>query len=391
MTNHEIDNSLKNLGKTVLWQYDKATRLLAIMKHMQVLYHCAVEQFWDFWNRKILSIDSCGEFGATIWGIFLGIRRPIVVSEDGDEHTVAVSVYRKILKGAFFLMKSGCDFSSICKYVEYVYGIDGKDNISKWSAHVSEYGWTTNVDELNGEYETGKSYRAGDIFYHNGRNWLCTQDIHSTENTSFEVIKDNGWIELTDRRVNVTENSDTVLLKLIDPNGIVRKISGAPIDSMSITVRYQLGDTVIEASAARSIKCGVELIDNGDLTITYQKSPYFSEMHRDQQAVFEQHKDEFLPYPLGIKTNEPTEVWMFGLAGSENEQYESKKSYSKGDIFGYVDNEGHAFNWECLKDISSTENGSFDEIKDNLRKTMAGDRFVATFSDDDPPYRDYRT
>lgn len=283
---HEIDNSLKNLGKTVLWQYDKAVRLLALLKHIQVTYHCAVEQFWDYWRSRVLAIDTCGAFGCSVWGIFLGVPRPTVFDPtSGTERLIATSVYRRILKGAFYLMKASSSFEDILGYLEIVFGVGGNDSLSKWSCEVSEPGWSTNVNDLN---------------------------------------KDDY------------EPDGTILLELIDPEGIVRKIGGAPVDALEVSVSYEFGDTTITARIFRRRKCGITLVDNGDMSMTYGKSDFFEEMHRDQRLLFEQHLEEFCPYPLGIKTNEPVPTCVLGFdedpKPSDYTYYQPNVKYSKGQI-----------------------------------------------------------
>ena len=392
MKNHVVDNSLNNLGKTVLWQYDRAIRLLSIMKHMQVLYHCAVEQLWTFWTDKVLSIDTCGAFGCSVWGIFLGIPRPTVKGDDGRDRLIATSVYRKILKGAFYLMRATSSFEDILGYLEIIYGVGGDDNLSQWSVYVSEFGWTTNIDELNDVYQVGKAYEQGDIccYDHDGdgkvTNWKCIRDISMLENTGFDAI--SSYIVETSDKTNGMGDEETLLLKLYDPEGICRKIGGAPNNSLTISVEYEFGETTIKAVATRRRKCGVTLVDNQDLSITYGKSEYYDEMHRDQKALFEQKNSEFCPYPLGIKTNEPVPEVVFGFKEQENSQYEVNKAYSKGDVFGYVSDDGKAFNYECTEDISGGENSSFDAIKDKVKTTEKGDPFIGGFLDSNPPYND---
>ena len=342
MKYHVIDNSLKNLGKTVLWQYDRAVRLLSVLKHMQVLYHCAVEQFWEFWATKVLAIETCGSFGCSIWGLFLGVPRPTIV-ENGRERLIVTSVYRRILKGAFYLMKASSSFKDILGYLEIVFGIGGEDNLSKWSVYVSEYGWTTNIEELNGE---------------------------------------------------TTSSSDTLLLKLYDPEGICRKIGGAPKNSLSISVSYEFGDTTITAVATRRRKCGVTLVDNGDMSMDYGKSMFYDEMHRDQKYIFEQRFDEFCPFPLGVRTNAPVSNWVFGLADENGNQsnvlYEANRAYSKGDIFGYEESNDECYNWKCLEDISAEENSSFESIKSKIEKTSDGGPFIDTLAEGTLPYITFR-
>lgn len=382
MKYHVIDNSLKDLGKTVLWQYDRAVRLLSVMKHMQVLYHCAVEQFWDWWTKRVLSIDTLDAFGCSLWGMFLGVPHPTVKDKDGKEYLIATSVYRKVLKGAFYLTKASSSFEDMLGYLEIVFGVSGDDNLSKWSVYVSEYGWTTNIDELNDRYQPERAYEEGDIFWWSeednpiGSNWKCLRYIKAAENTSYQDILDAGWIEQTNEYTTGMRDDETVLLKLIDPEGIVRKIGGAPSDSLSVSVEYKMGETTIRAVATRRRKCGVSLTDNYNLTMSYSKSPYYDEMHKDQKALFEQKINEFGPLPLGIGDGRVVEQWVFGFEGQQNERYKTGVSYEEGHIFGYVDAEGHGFNWKCKEAISVDENTSFNAIKGKLGKTAEGAPFI---------------
>lgn len=387
---HEIDNSLKDLGKTVLWQYDKAVRLLSVMKHMQMLYHCAVEQFWRYWTEKVLSIDTCGAFGCSIWGSFLGVPHPTVVGSDGDRRLIATSVYRRVLKGAFFLMKANSSFTDILGYLEIVFGVGGEDSLSKWTATVSEYGWTTNVDELNDVYKAGVAYAKGDIFSFDKtgegvlRNWKCTRDVSADENTSFDAIA--GLIEATNEPTNGVGDGETLLLKLYSPEGVCRKIGGAPNNSLTISTEYKFGETTIKAVATRRRKCGLSLVDKQDLSLEYGKSPFYDEMHPDQKALFEQRFDEFCPTPLGIKTNEPLPEVVFGFIGQENEQYEAGRTYRKGDSFGRISEDGGQYVYECMEDVDSVKNTSFSAIENVVMKTNGADPFIGGLVDSIPPY-----
>lgn len=420
MKYHVIDNSLNNLGKTVLWQYDRAFRLLSILKHMQVLYHCAVEQFWDFWRTKILSIDTCNSFGCSIWGLFLDVPRPMIIDKNGNERQIVPSVYRKLMKGAFYLMKADATFYDILGYVEIIFGISGENTLSPWTEYVNEYGWTTNIDELN-----ARTQQEGEV--------------------------------------------KTLLYKLYDPNGICRKIGGAPSNALSIQVEYTIGTTTIKAEATRRRKCGVSVIDGGDLSISFVKSPFYDEMHDDQKALFEQLKDKYCPHPLGILTNEPVPemVVSFGLdpdleeAGYQlfdpNKAYpantllygpispdatkeyvehkslsyltttqsiragqfknmvdfESKGYYYYRDlgywqdgncpymyhsgvelpkflIFQYKDDEGSIFNYMCKETVPANQNTGFNSIKDKIVKCQNYNPAFGGIVLNDPTYVDLR-
>ena len=393
MTNHIIDNSANDIKKAVLWQYDKAVRLLSLMKHMHVLYVVAVEQFWKAWIEKILSIDSANSFGLNLWGNLVGALPITIIDENGDNRFIKPSVYKKILKGRFNLLKAPSTFEGILSYLDTVFGIDGPNNLTKWIASVSEYGWTTNVDELNFKYKVGVAYNEGFVFWYDESgegldvNWKCTVPIKAEENTSFDAIRDK--VEQTRDNPTGSEKGDTVFLHLIDPEGYVRKIAAGGRDVLKLELSYQFGDYTITASATRLQKCGVSLVDNGDMSMEYVKTPYYDQMHRDQKALFEQRKDDVCPYPLGVKTNEPQETWIFGFAGqepAEEDKYEPNKAYAAGTVVWWIEdvNEGeeyHGFHWKFKEDVTAEQNTDFDAIRKYVEKTEEGDPFVSGICD----------
>ena len=398
MKNFVLDNSLKNLGKVVLWQYDKAYRLLSLLKHMQVLFHVSVERFWQYWLEHVLSIEACGEFGCTLWSQLLGVPRPTIVDDAGNKRFISAQVFRRLLKGQFFLFKSTPSIENISNYLEILFGVPGEDAISKWVENVSEYGWTTNAAELNSElrpvqqYRVYKEYEKGDVFQFAPNsdeavsNWEVTEDISQRENVSWDAIR--GKVEQTTKEADHSSGDDLIVLKLYDPNGFCRKMAGASRDSLSIGLTYVFGTTTITATITRSRKSGVVVVDEGDMAMSYAKSEFFDLMLPDQKYLFEQYRDSLLPYPIGIKTNEPMEEVVFGFDGQENEQYAANRAYEKGDVFGYVDEtDGTCFNWECQQDVSAGENRSFDSIKGKLKKTSKGDPFIGRLVDVITPYQ----
>lgn len=469
MTTHVIDNSLSALGKTVLWQYDKAVRLLAVIKHLQVWYHCAVEQFWKYWVEKVLAVDTCDSFGCSIWGMMLGIERPMITASTGEKRLIVTSVYRKLLKASFYLYKADSSFGSIAGYLNILFCVDGLNNLSKWQVQVSEYGWYTNVDEINGLYQSGRAYKKGEVFWYHteedskGSNWKCTEDIGIGKNISFENLLANGLIQRTLEPTTAESGSSIITLKLYDPEGIERAMGIGYKNALSVSVEYVFGTTKVTAEIMRTVKCGVGIRETGDLTLEYFKTQFYDEMHRDQKALYEQLFSEVCPYPLGIgDPNEVVEEWVFGFGacdfrdkfpkfdpsvrykfgdlvwdenpnydpdspyyhintkyglyefgadwyapnwkpgdwrpvnlvdsvvdiGQENVQYEAGIEYKQGEIFGYVDEEGHGFNYKCLANIPAKENQSFKTIESFVQKTQEGDPFVESFSNQVPPYID---
>lgn len=389
MTNHKIDNSLKDYGKVVLWQYDKAIRLLALMKHMHMLYVCAIEQFWKFWIDKVLSIDTANTFGLNLWGNLVGVPPLTILDSDtGEKRFIKPSLYKKVIKGHFSLMKNGSSFEGLLEYANIVFGVDGTNNLTKWLATVSEYGWTTNVDELNFKYQPARAYAEGFVFWYDETgeglttNWKCNRAISKTENTSFNDIKQ--YLTKTELAPTGSESQKTIFLELIDPEGYVRKVTAGAKDALKLELSYQFGDYTITATATRMQKCGVAIVDNGDMSISYVKTPYYDQMHRDQKALFEQKQDEVCQYPLGVKTNEPQETWLFGFDGQQplaEDEYQANRAYSKGTVVWRIDEEYHGFHWKFTRDVSASENKSFDAIRGSVEKTNEGDPFISGIAD----------
>ena len=98
MTNYTLDNSADDLKKVVLWQYDNAHRLLALLQMMKTYYDAAIKTFWDTWIANVLTIDTCTEFGATVLGKILGASRPTIIGDNGTVRPVSLAMYRRFLR-----------------------------------------------------------------------------------------------------------------------------------------------------------------------------------------------------------------------------------------------------------------------------------------------------
>jgi len=77
---HEMDNytpaNTANLNRVILWQYEKAERLKAIIQYQQDFFDEAVTDFWDSHRDDTFNLDTADSFGLRVWGILLGVDRP---------------------------------------------------------------------------------------------------------------------------------------------------------------------------------------------------------------------------------------------------------------------------------------------------------------------------
>lgn len=74
-------NWLINLEKTILWQYDKATKLNSLIKAKQKWYQQNVSFFITNFFLNVFDIKRANDFGLTIWGKLLNFPRQIILNK----------------------------------------------------------------------------------------------------------------------------------------------------------------------------------------------------------------------------------------------------------------------------------------------------------------------
>ncbi len=114
MTNHTIDNSADGeFGKVILWQYDKAENLVALVKSFLGIHDSATKELWDRMQKE-LDVDTASEFGLSILGSLLGI--PWVTYSSHPTIRVSVEDYRKWLKEWAVLCRTDFTMPDIIKF-----------------------------------------------------------------------------------------------------------------------------------------------------------------------------------------------------------------------------------------------------------------------------------
>lgn len=71
-TIQEFDYSV-DLLKALIWQYNKAPNLQAILQDKQDWYNTNQTQFWEDWFTNVFNLDTCNDFGCVVWAIILGV------------------------------------------------------------------------------------------------------------------------------------------------------------------------------------------------------------------------------------------------------------------------------------------------------------------------------
>jgi hypothetical protein len=67
----DIDFSVDVL-KALLWQYNDATNLRALLEAKQTWYDENQKQFWEDWVTNVFDLRTANDFGLSVWSIILG-------------------------------------------------------------------------------------------------------------------------------------------------------------------------------------------------------------------------------------------------------------------------------------------------------------------------------
>lgn len=115
-----------NLQNTVdlldclLWQYNKADKLKALVQKCQDEFEGNIKDFWDNFYTNIFNLDTANSFGLVVWGILLGIERPSYTS-GGVTQPYSDDMYRLLLKSRSLLQKTDGTMHSLNQYLAFIF------------------------------------------------------------------------------------------------------------------------------------------------------------------------------------------------------------------------------------------------------------------------------
>lgn len=92
-----------DLSPVILWQYDDAERLKAIVENQQVFMDGNVRDFFTDFNRDVLNIETANTFGLGVWGALLQVPRP-VYDDGGVQKEFTDEQYRLLLRARIYLL-----------------------------------------------------------------------------------------------------------------------------------------------------------------------------------------------------------------------------------------------------------------------------------------------
>lgn len=71
-----------NLLRAMLWQYNDATRLEALVRQKQEWFDAENQGFWEDWQRDVFDLRTANAFGLSVWAIILDM--PLTISSGSD-------------------------------------------------------------------------------------------------------------------------------------------------------------------------------------------------------------------------------------------------------------------------------------------------------------------
>lgn len=97
-----------DLLRVILWQYNDAEKLQALLEQKQEWYNTNQTEFWQSWYKDVFDLRTANDFGLAVWAIILEV--PIVVqtaiSDDDAPAFGFEEYYENFTNGNFFATAS---------------------------------------------------------------------------------------------------------------------------------------------------------------------------------------------------------------------------------------------------------------------------------------------
>lgn len=143
--NYSVD-----LLRVILWQYNEAENLPALIQRKQEWYNENQQQFWENWVRDVFDLRTANDFGLSVWSIILGLplfteqtaspsnfpsfgfgsvnrnfNRGSFATAAGRYTLLTTQEKRQILQLRYFTLASDMTVPSINAFMNFVFG-DGR-------------------------------------------------------------------------------------------------------------------------------------------------------------------------------------------------------------------------------------------------------------------------
>lgn len=81
-----------NLLRALLWQYNEAERLEALVRAKQAWYDENQTQFFTNWYDDVFNLQTANDFGLSVWAILLGLPLAVSPNDSGDQNIFGFGV-----------------------------------------------------------------------------------------------------------------------------------------------------------------------------------------------------------------------------------------------------------------------------------------------------------
>ncbi len=207
----QIDPQI-DLKQCLLWQYNNAPALRALLLQKEDWYKAHQQEFWEYWYNNVFNLETADNFGLQVWGEILDFPRQ-VRSVDGQLHVLTKEQYRAVLKGQMLKFNMGASAPDINKWLKVVFGSRGKvyclDNLNMSAvpfvfeqAPSDEILWLlANVDFLPRPAGVGYEVRivGADIFGFNGNGMQTFNNgtFYKDYNENLDILKDKNQLTIS--------------------------------------------------------------------------------------------------------------------------------------------------------------------------------------------------
>jgi len=91
----QFNNYETDLLQVILWQYNEATNLLALLNDKQAWYNQYQSQFWLDWYNNVFNLSSTqlNLFGATVWSIILNVPLFVLNNNENPDAIFGFNAY----------------------------------------------------------------------------------------------------------------------------------------------------------------------------------------------------------------------------------------------------------------------------------------------------------
>lgn len=93
-TVQEFDYSV-DLLRALLWQYEEAPGLQAILRQKSDWYTVNQTDFWTDWETDVFDLTTANEFGCAVWGVILGIPLSLSLPGTGSRPVFGFGIHNR--------------------------------------------------------------------------------------------------------------------------------------------------------------------------------------------------------------------------------------------------------------------------------------------------------